>query len=93
MACVDQRGMQGKKELLEDDLESTRESGYAFPSATTRIWIRHHAQRYRGDQRPEGIPRASEEQQLALFNEYYSVETGLKLRRVETQASEEAPWK
>ena len=83
-------GMEGKKELVDAELESVKESGYAFPET------HYHELDYKltlgGIIEVDGKKAYRVLVQTAndrSFTEYYDKETGLKLRRSESQPGEE----
>lgn len=86
-------GMEGRKELVDEELEEAKQSAYPFPELFYREL----------DYRPvlNGIVEvngrrcyriAVEKVSGSAFTEYYDVETGLKARRVETQPTEEGTF-
>lgn len=86
-------GMGGKKELVDTELQDVKEDAYAFPelhyadldfAALLNGVVEVNGKKaYRVQVRSSGG---------GLFNEYYDQATGLKIRRVEAQASEEGTF-
>lgn len=86
-------GMEGRKELVDEDLEQAKQSAYMFPELFYREL----------DYKPllNGIVEVNgrrcyrvmvQKASGGSFTEYYDVETGLKARRTETQPTEEGTF-
>ncbi len=81
---------EGKKELVDQDLEEAKQSAYICPELFYREL--DYKAMLNGVVTIDGRKYYRlfvQKDSGASFTEYYDVETGLKIRRVETQASEE----